>query len=290
MKLLRGRKIANKILADIKLKIKRQKLKPCLAVILIGENKASKLYIKLKAQAAKKVGIGLILYEFKSGVKEKEIIKSIRSLNKDKKINGIIVQLPLPKKYRTQKIISAISPQKNADGFSAKGGSASGGHPKSYGLFSKYYAKPLPVLPHAIMLLVESSKQKVYGKRAVVLTNSHKFGSVMIKILKQKGVKADYILAREIKNNLAKIKEANIVVTAVGKPKIIKGEMIKRGAVIIDGGITKRGKKVFGDVDFNSTAGVAGYLSPVPGGVGPVTVARLLENVYRFSLAQGRKK
>lgn len=277
MKLLKGRKIANEILADVKLKIKKQKLEPRLAVILVGENKASKLYIELKAQAAKKVGIKLILYKFKSGAKEKDIIKLIKLLNKDKKINGILVQLPLLKKYHTQKIIGAINSQKDADGFSAKSG-----HP------SKNFIKPLPVFPAAIIKLLESTRINLKNKKGIVISNSDIFGKIMIKAMEKGKIKAIYLLSKNFKKNIDKIKSSDILITAVGKPGIINGKIIKKGAVVIDGGIAKRGKKVLGDVDFNSVAGIAGYLSPVPGGVGPVTIACLLENVYQLALKKGR--
>lgn len=279
MKLLQGKKIANAIRADIKLKIKKQKLKPHLAVILIGENRASKLYIELKAQAAKKVGIKLILYKFKSGAKEKDIIKLIKLLNKDKKINGILVQLPLLKKYHTRKIIGAINYQKDADGFSTKSG-----HP------SKNFIKPLLVFPAAIIKLLESTHINLKNKKGIVISNSDIFGKIMIKAMEKGKIKAIYLLSKDLKKNIDKIRSSDVLITAVGKPGIINGKMIKKGAIIIDGGIAKRGKKVLGDVDFSSVAGIAGYLAPVPGGVGPVTVACLLENVYRLSLAQGRKK
>ncbi len=288
MKLLRGKKIASEILADIKSKIRQQNLKPCLAVILVGENKASKLYVELKVRAARKIRMALVLHKFKAGVKEKDIINLIKSLNKDKKINGIIVQLPLPKKYHAQKIISAISSQKDADGFSAFGGHPSGN-----------FVEPLPVFPTAIMKLLESTRINLKNKKAVIVANSEIFGKVMKSTLARKEIRAKCALVKDLfplirpsgtfsqreKRIMSKIKNADIIITAVGKPKIIKGGMIKRGVVIIDGGITKRGKKVLGDADFNSVARYAGYLSPVPGGVGPVTVACLLENVYRLALA-----
>lgn len=291
MKLLQGRKIADEILAGIKLRIKKQKLKPCLAVILVGENRASKLYVELKTRAAKKIGMALALHRFKSGAKEKDIIKLIESLNKDKKINGILVQLPLLNKYHAQKIISVISPQKDADGFSAEGGSLpAGGHGASGGHPSKNFTKILPVFPAAIMKLLENTRVNLKNKKGMVISNSDIFGKIMIKAMEKRKIKAIYLLSKNLKRNIDKIKSFDILITAVGKPRIINGKMIKKGAIIIDGGIAKRGKKVSGDVDFSSVAGIAGYLSPVPGGVGPVTVACLLENVYQLSLAQKRNK
>lgn len=275
MKIIRGKKIANAILVGVKSKIKKQKLKLRLAVILVGENKSSKLYTKLKARAAKKSGIKLVLYKFKSGAKEKDIIKLIKSLNKNKKINGIIVQLPLPKKYGTQKIINAIDPKKDADGF----------HPKNIKKFLAGEKGIAPVFPMAILELLENTRVNLKDKKGAVISNSDIFGKIMMKVMKKRKIKAIYLLSKNLKRNTDKIKSSDILITAVGRPKIVNGKIIKKGAVVIDGGITKQGKKVSGDVDFSSVAGIAGYLSPVPGGVGPVTVACLLKNIYRLALS-----
>ncbi len=270
MKLLLGKPIADKILKDLKDKIKKSRTRPALAVILVGNNLASKLYVNLKKKAAKKVGIGFSVFRFSAGAKENAIIEKIKRLNNDKKVSGIIVQLPLPNNLNTQRIINTINPKKDVDGFSAKGSprfGEAGGHLK-------------PVFPNAILELIKSSKIKLNGKKAIIIANSGKFGEIVKKMLKTESIKAQYILSKDFNKNANKIKKADIVISAVGKPKLIKGNMIKEGAIIIDGGITKKGKKVLGDVDFESVKKVASYISPVPGGVGPVTVACLLRNVY----------
>ncbi len=278
MKLIRGKKIADKILVDLKRAVEKQKSEPALAVVLIGENKASKIYIRLKRQAARKVGVDFHLFKFKNSAKEKEIIKFIKKLNQQKKVNGIIIQLPLPKNFNTQKIINAISPKKDADGF----------HPKNIRKFLKNGKKSVsPVFPTAIMKLLESARINLKNKKAVVIANSEIFGKIMKSILIKKKAKVRIISGLRLNR---KLPNADIIITAVGKPKLIKSPMVKKDAIIIDGGIKKIGKKTSGDVDFNSVVKTAGYLSPVPGGVGPVTVACLLENVYRLSLAQSRKK
>jgi methylenetetrahydrofolate dehydrogenase (NADP+)/methenyltetrahydrofolate cyclohydrolase len=188
--------------------------------------------------------------------------------------------LPLPKKFNTQKIINAIGPGKDADGF----------HPKNIRKFIKYESDIWPVLPHAIVRLIKASGKKIKNKKAVVLANSTRFGEVMQAALVNKGMKAGYILFKDLKNEAVKFGLADVVISAVGKPGIIKGEMLKKGAVVIDGGITKVGNKVLGDADFESVKKVAGYLTPVPGGVGPVTIACLLENVYLAAKKQYQKK
>ena len=278
MKLIKGKFIAGKILAGLKKNIATKKIQPQLAVILVGENKASKLYIRLKIQAAQKVGIKVLLYKFKTKTEEKEIIKLIKALNKNKKINGIIVQLPLPPQYRTQKIIKAINLQKDADGFSVRSGFNN----------NKNFS-PQPVFPYAIMKLLESAGIDLKNKKGMVICNSDIFGKTMTQIMRQRGIITSYLLSQNLKEGIDKIKLSDVLVTAVGKPGIIKGEMIKKGAIIIDGGITKQGKKVLGDVDFHSAAKKASYLSPVPGGVGPVTIACLLENVYQLWQKQNEK-
>lgn len=264
MKLLEGKIIADKILRDIKEKIKLQRLKPGLAVVLIGQNEASEIYVALKKKAAENVGINFFLHRFSQEAEENKIMGKIKELNNDEKVSGIIVQLPLPKNFNTQKIMDAIAPEKDADGFSNQ-------------------SKVPPVFPNAIMQLIRSSEQNLSGKSVVVVDNSKEFGETMIGMLEKKKIKSQYFLASKLKNNLSLIKNADIVITAVGKPKLISGNMIKKGAIVIDGGISKIDGKVVGDVDFESVKNVARYISPVPGGVGPVTIACLLENVNQLS-------
>lgn len=270
MKLLKGKKVADKILKEIERNIKKYNLKPALAVILVGDDKSSEIYVKLKEKAAKRIGIAFRLFKFKKTASENAIINTIKKLNQNKKISGIIVQLPLPRKFNTQKIINTIDIGKDADGF----------HPRNVREFIKYRAVVWPVFPHAIARLIKSSGIKIENKKSVVLANSIRFGEVMKAALRNKRMKAEYILVKNLKNSLKKIKSSDIVVSALGKPGFIAGAMIKKNAVVIDGGITKVGGKVLGDVDFESVKKVVGYLTPVPGGVGPVTIACLLENVY----------
>jgi len=263
MKILRGKKIADKILGDLKKKISAKKNRPALAVILVGDNQASELYVKLKQKAAEKIGIKFQLFRFSEKVKEAKVIQKIRELNADKKISGMIVQLPLPKNLNAQRIIDAIDPQKDVDGFSAKN-----------------TASLQPVFPQAIMEMLISSQVKLQSKKAVVITNSKKFGEVMANTLEKKKISEMYILSSQLKKDIKKIQSADIIISAVGKPRLITDRMIKKGVIIVDGGITKKGQKVFGDVDFDSVKNKAAFLTPVPGGVGPVTIACLLRNTY----------
>lgn len=258
--------------------IKKNNLKPRLAVVLIGNDKASKLYVRLKAKVANQIGVDFSLFKFSSKAKEREILKLLKHLNKDKKTNGIIVQLPLPGKLRTEKIIREINPEKDADGF----------HPENIKNFLARRSGTEPVFPRAIMALIESTGLKLPGKKAVVIANSEIFGRVMRAALSRKKISAQAILSQELTPKRKLIERADVVVSAVGKPRLITGDMIKKGALIIDGGIARKRGKTLGDVDFGSVAGKAGWLSPVPGGVGPVTVAYLLSNVCH--MAKNQKK
>lgn len=265
MKILEGKKIAEKILKKIKRELYVKKSRPGLAVVLVGKDPASEIYVRLKSEKSQEVGINFSLVRFKGGESEKEIIEKINKLNGDLKINGIIVQLPLPKKYDTQKIIDSISLKKDVDGFSLKN------------------KKLDPVFPKAIFELVKSCNVGLTDKKSLIIANSHIFGKEMTGILQKEKIESDYILFSEIEKNKRKIKKADILITATGRPGTIKGTMVKKGAIVIDGGISKKGKKILGDVDAKSMEKISGFLSPVPGGVGPVTIACLLRNVYLAS-------
>lgn len=277
IKLLEGKRIKAGILKDLKHKIAKLKSKPGLAVILVGNNKASELYVSLKAKAAGEVGMDFWLLRFSARDSEKDILRAIRDLNQDKNIHGIIVQLPLPAKLDTQKIINAVAPQKDADGF----------HPENIKKFLSNRSGVWPVFPQAIIKLVEASGKKIINKKGIIIANSNSFGKVMVAALDRKKVSAEYILSSKLKAQSSKLKTADLIVTAMGRAEVLKGEMLKKGAIIIDGGITKKGKKVLGDADFSSVTQVAGALSPVPGGVGPVTVACLLNNVFELYRQKG---
>ena len=273
MKLLYGKPIADKILNRLKSDISTSDKKPGLAVILVGDDEASHLYVSLKEKTAREIGMNFSRFDFAKNAKENEVIELIKKLNVDEKINGIIVQLPLPKDFNTEKIILEINPKKDVDGFLAKN------------------EKDLqPVFSHAMMLLAESRGEILENKKAIVIANSDEFGKIMVATLLQKNISAEYFISKDIFSNLGKIKDADIVVSAVGLQGIIKGQMLKEGAIVIDGGIEKVAGKVMGDVDFASTKEKTGFLTPVPLGVGPVTIACLLENVYLAFKAQTKEK
>lgn len=272
MELFDGKKAAGKILAELKKEIKTAKLKPSFAVILVGENEASKLYIKLKKKAAAKIGISVKEYFFDSQVLEEEIINKIKELNEDGSVSGIIVQLPLPAVFNAEKIIEAIDPKKDIDGF----------HKKNRRLLEKKQACLMPVLPSAILIVIKSALLDK-DKKILALVNSEIFGQTLKLVLEQEGYKVTYSVCKTciVLGIEKEVKEADVLITVCGCPNFIKGDMIKEGAILVDAGITRfHDGKVVGDVDRESVKGKAAFLTPVPGGIGPLSVALLLKNVF----------
>jgi methylenetetrahydrofolate dehydrogenase (NADP+) / methenyltetrahydrofolate cyclohydrolase len=280
MRLIKGKIIASHILAKMYKDVRKKKNNPGLAVVRIGDDQASKIYIGLKRKAAEKIGMKFYLYRFSEKNETGDVINKIKLLNQNKNVQGIIVQLPLPKKFNTQKIINSIDWKKDADGF----------HPKNLKLFFAKKEFIWPVFPLAIIKMIKSVPGNKKIKNAVILSRSEFFGKVMVEALNRKNIKSNVALIKGNKSikdmkasDMQGLKKVDLIVTAAGIPKFIKGNMIKKGAVIIDGGINKVGKKVFGDVDIESVKKIAGAVSPVPGGVGPVTVATLIENVTQLA-------
>lgn len=274
MKLFDGKKAARKILKELAANIKKEKLRLKLAVILVGDDSSSRLYVKLKKEATTKVGIEFEEYFFDGQAKEEEIVAKIKELNDDKKINGIVVQLPLPAVFNTDRIIEVINPSKDVDGF----------HKENRNLFDKRKAKLIPVLPATILYALQAAlKNDLKNKQILALVNSELFGQILESVLEAEGAQVQY-LARNtcvVFGSEKEMKSADVLITVCGCPNMIKGEMIKDGAVLIDAGITRyHDGKVVGDVDRASVKDKAVFLTPVPGGIGPLTVAMLLRNVY----------
>jgi methylenetetrahydrofolate dehydrogenase (NADP+) / methenyltetrahydrofolate cyclohydrolase len=275
-KIINGRilaeKIKNKIIKEI-IKINNNDLscpkRPGLAIILIGEREDSKLYVKMKEKEAKKIGIETSLYKFDKNASEKEILKAIKFLNKDKAIDAILVQLPLPEKMDAEKIINSISPEKDVDRF----------HPENRKMLleSCNHNHVMPPVYASVLEMLKSINFDLKNKKAVIIANSDIFGKGLEKTLKCLGAKVETTGLKD-KNFKKSASKADLLISAVGKPGFIKKEMIKKGAIIIDIGITKKDKTVFGDVDFNDVKNKASYISPVPGGIGPMTIAMLFKN------------
>lgn len=258
MKIFNGKREAEKILGYLKKKIKKGQ-QPKLAVIAVQPDAASRLYIRNKKIAARQVGIKVAYFELEN---EDEVIKIIQALNNDSSVHGIIVQLPLPPNINTDRIIGFIDPVKDVDGFQTN--------------------SPLPpVLPTAILIALKKADKKI--KKATALVNSEIMGETLKIFLAKNGVGVNYFSCKSI----TQLPLANVLITACGCPGIIKGDMIKQGAILIDAGITMVKGKVLGDIDRESVVKKAAFLTPVPGGIGPLTVALLLSNVY---LAYGNSK
>ncbi len=278
MRLFKGKKIAEGILAELRERIKAENMKPKLAVILIGEDEASKIYIRLKKEATEAIGAEFKLCKYAADTEENEIIKKIKELNSDKSVNGIIVQLPLPEKFNRDRIISVIDPQKDVDGF----------HKENRQLFSEGRQRFEPVLPSAILAAIRDALgNDVSGKKAVALVNSDIFGEILKVVFKKENIDFRYKLRKtcSISGVESDLKETDIIITVCGCPNLVRGEMIKQGAILIDAGIFRaKNGKVVGDVDRESVEGIASYLTPVPGGIGPLVIALLLQNILAATL------
>lgn len=270
MKIIDGRALAEKVKDKITLEVfeavKNGEAHPSLAIILVGTRPDSQLYVKLKEREAKKLGIDTYLYELEENTSEEEIIETIKFLNNDEAIDSVLVQLPLPDKINTDKVMAALNPKKDADGFLDN-------HPENVNS---------PVLA-AVKMMLDDTKIEAKNLTAGALYNSEVFGEALKKILVEYGFKnVTGITARDA-SEVSKISETvDVLVTAIGAPFFIKGDMIKKDSVIIDIGTTQVGDKVCGDVDFDNVKDKASYISPVPGGVGPLTIAFLFQNVLNI--------
>ena len=266
-----GKMYAGKLLGEIHLQskefLKKFNRKPCLTVILVGDSHASKIYVKNKILTANNNGIESKEILFGSDVSEEELIKQILILNKDEKVDGILVQLPLPKHITEKKILDIINPSKDVDGF----------HPMNVGNLSSGYESSVPCTPLGCYLLVKKVEPNLSGKKAVIIGRSNLNGKPMAQLLLKENCTVT-ITHSKTKDLKAECLEADIIVAAVGIPELVKGDWVKKDAIVIDVGINKTEKGIVGDVDFEEVAKVASALTPVPGGVGPMTIACLLKN------------
>lgn len=266
-KIIDGKKIAEKIREGLKKRTAKLKEKPGLAVVLVGNNPSSQVYVNMKEKKCNEIGFYFKKIILPEDTPEEKLLEVIDQLNQDPKIHGMLVQLPLPEHIDEHLIIDAILPPKDADGF----------HPINMGnmLIGKNII--IPATPKGVIKLIESTGIKLEGKHAVVVGRSNIVGKPVSILLQQKN--CTVTMCHSKTKLLAEYtKKADILVAAIGKPKAIKKEMVKKGAVVIDVGTTKVYDKLVGDVDFEEVKKVAGYITPVPGGVGPMTIACLLEN------------
>lgn len=279
--ILDGLKVSNDLKQEIKIEVDKiiasGKRAPQLAAILVGNNGASKAYVNSKVKDCAEVGFKSSLFKFESDVSEEEVLNKIKKLNEDPEIDGFIVQLPLPKKMDQEKIIMAIDPSKDVDGF----------HPENFGKMALEMESFLPATPYGILTLLERYNVKTEGKHCVIIGRSRIVGKPMSILMGRKDNPGNstVTLTHSYTPNIEEFtKKADIVITALGNPHFLKADMIKDGAVIVDVGITrvendsKKGYYLAGDVDFDSCEPKASWITPVPGGVGPMTRAMLMKN------------
>ncbi len=269
--LLDGNLLSKKIRAEIAARaaiVTAKGVRPGLAVIVVGDNPASQVYVRNKVKACEDVGFHSVLERYSAELGEEELLARIATLNADPSIHGILVQLPLPEHIASERVLEAIAPQKDVDGFHiANAGALMVGHPEFK-----------PCTPYGCMKMLESIDYPIRGARAVIVGASNIVGKPMAMLLLQAG--ATVTICNSKTRDLAHhTKDADILVVATGKPKMISGDMIKNGAVVIDVGINRLPDgKLCGDVDFDTAKYIAGWITPVPGGVGPMTITMLLMN------------
>ena len=282
MIILDGKKISNDIKVEITEEVKKIKAKgekvPHLAAIIVGNDGASLTYVGSKVRACERVGFESTLVQLSNTISEVELLDTIEELNSDDNIDGFIVQLPLPDQIDEQKVLLAVNPDKDVDGF----------HPMNFGRMALDMSTFIPATPFGILELFDRYGVETSGKHTVVIGRSHIVGRPMSILMGRKGFPGNstVTLTHSRTKNIEDItRQADIIITALGIPEFLKADMVKEGVTVVDVGITrvpdvskKRGYKITGDVDFESVSKKASYITPVPGGVGPMTIAMLLKN------------
>ena len=271
-----GKKIAKRFREEMRLEIETHGYSPTLAFMLVGEDPASQTYVRMKGKACAEVGIQSKKLQFPEEISESELLNEIEKLNKDPNVQGILVQMPLPKQIDERKVITFVDPEKDVDGF----------HPINIG--KMMIGEPdcfIACTPLGILKLLEASNIETTGKDVVVLGRSNIVGRPIANLLSQKNEKsgdATVTVAHSRTKNLnALCKQADIIIAAIGRAKFVTKEMVKKGAVVIDVGINRTNEGLVGDVDYDNVAPLCSWITPVPGGVGPMTIAILLFNTLQ---------
>ena len=277
-----GKKTAAELRSELKKQVDELKSKynavPGLTVILVGEDAPSKIYVRNKEKSAVEVGLNSEVIRYPEGLEEKTLLDKIRELNNNKKVSGILVQLPLPKHINKRKVIETIAHGKDVDGF----------HPMNVGNLSSGYDSSIPCTPLGCSLLLKQIEKNLNGKHAVVIGRSNLNGKPMTQLLLKENCTVT-ITHSKTKDLKAECLRADIIIAAVGIPKLVKGDWVKKDAIVIDVGINKTDSGLVGDVDFDEVSKVAKAITPVPGGVGPMTIACLLNNTIEcFKKAQSK--
>jgi len=274
-----GKDLAKKVKDNLKSDVESLKAKgieTCLVVIIVGDDPASRVYVNNKKKACEEVGIKSIEYALGADTSEEELLTLIDKLNNDKSVNGILVQLPLPKQINEDKVIMAINPDKDVDAF----------HPVNVGKIMTGNPDFMPCTPAGVIKIIEETGIDIAGKECVVVGRSNIVGKPQAMLLLAKNGTVTICHSRT--KDLEEVcRRADILVVAVGRPEMIKGSAIKPGAVVIDVGTNRtEAKKLVGDVEFSTASEVASYITPVPGGVGPMTIAMLMENTVKAAKIQ----
>ena len=266
-----GKKAAATLREKLKKKVSELKSKynsvPGLTVILVGEDSPSQIYVKNKEKSANEVGIKSEVVRYPEKVEEKVVLDKIKELNDNNEVSGILVQLPLPRHIDKRKVIEAINPSKDVDGF----------HPMNVGNLSSGYESSIPCTPLGCYLLIKNIEKNLNGKHAVIIGRSNLNGKPMAQLLLKENCTVT-ITHSKTKDLKAECARADIIIAAVGRPKLVKADWVKKDAIVIDVGINKTDSGLVGDVDFDGVSKVAKAITPVPGGVGPMTIACLLSN------------
>ena len=268
--ILDGKKTSEKRLEILKEEIRESGLYPHLATIIVGSDPASQMYVRMKHRACEQVGIGSVRVEMPPDAATRTVVDKVRTLNRDAEIDGILVQLPLPEQVDAERVIEAISPEKDVDGY----------HPENMGHLFLGRPRFSSCTPTGIMTLLAEYKIPIAGARAVVAGRSIDVGRPMAALLLNADATVTICHSRT-KDLAEELKRADILVSAIGKPHFITAEMVKPGAVVVDVGINQLEGKLVGDVDFEAVKEIASAITPVPGGVGPMTIATLMENTFR---------
>ena len=269
-------RIRKEIAAEVVTLIEQRGIVPCLAAVLVGDDPASQVYVRNKEIACEKAGLQSRLFRMPATTTTSELLELLAQLNGDAKIHGILVQLPLPKQINERKVLDAVLPAKDVDAFA----------PENVGLISQGRPRFLPCTPHGVLQLLGRCEIETAGKEVVVVGRSDIVGKPLVSMFLQKtgplgptNANATVTCCHSQSTNLAEItRRADILVVAIGKANFITADMVRPGAVVIDVGINRLGDKIVGDVDYEAVSQVAGAITPVPGGIGPLTIAMLLQN------------
>lgn len=280
--ILDGKALAQQIQAEIRDEviefIENNSITPCLAAVLVGENPASEVYVRNKRRACEATGIDSQLHRLPDSTTTDDLLKLITQLNKDEQVHGILVQLPLPSQIVEARVLQAVTPRKDVDVF----------HPENVGRLAQGRPRFLPCTPQAVQQLLIRSNIAIGGQHVVVLGRSDIVGKPLALMLMQRGAGADatVTICHSRTRNLAEItRQADILVAAIGQPKFVTADMVRPGAVVIDVGINRIAEGLVGDVDFAAVKEIASAITPVPGGVGPLTIAMLLKNTLAAAKA-----